>query len=64
MEFVTFLQKRERMSGIMDPTFGYHESGDNLLIDIDNNRGFQEMFSDLTGSFGVIMTAISAGKTG
>ena len=50
-EFVTFFQKRESMSGVMDPAIRYHESDDNLLIDIDNNRSFQEMFSDLSGSF-------------
>jgi hypothetical protein len=64
MEFMTFFQKRECMSGIMDSAFRYHESGDNLLIDIDNNRGFQEMFSDLSGSERVIMTTISDGKPG
>jgi len=51
MEFMAFFQKRECMSGVMDSAFRYHESDDNLLIDIDNNRGFQEMFSDLSGSF-------------
>jgi hypothetical protein len=64
MEFMTFFQKRECMSGIMDSAFRYYESDDNLLTDIDNNRGFQEMFSDLSGSFRVIMTTISAGKSG
>jgi hypothetical protein len=64
MEFMTFFQKRECMPGIMDSAFRYHESNDNLLIDIDNNRGFQEMFSDLSGSERVIMTTISAGKSG
>ncbi len=48
----------------MNPTFRYLESGDNLLIDIDDNRDFQEMFSDLSGSFRVIMAAIPTGKSG
>jgi hypothetical protein len=37
MEFMTFFKKRECMLGIMDSAFRYHESGDNLLIDIDND---------------------------
>lgn len=48
----------------MNPTFRDSESCDNLLIDIDNNCGFEEMFSDFTGSFGVIMATISAGEAG
>jgi hypothetical protein len=64
MEFVTFFQERESVVGIMDSAFRYHESGDNLLINVDRNRGFQEMFSDLSGSFRVIVTTISAGKPG
>jgi len=63
-EFVTFFQKRESMSGVMDSAVRYHKSDDNLLIDIDNNRSFQEMFPDLSRSFWVIMTAISTGKPG
>lgn len=64
MEFVTFFQKKECMAGIMYTAFRYRESGDNLLIDIDNNRSFQEMFSDLTSPFRVIMTAIPACEPG
>jgi len=63
MEFMTFFQKRECMLGIMDPAFRNHESGDDLLIGIYNNCGFQEMFSDLSDPFRVIMTAIAAGKS-
>ena len=35
---------------IMNPAFGSNESGDDLLIGINRDRGFQEMFSDLAGS--------------
>jgi len=37
MEFMTFIHKRESILEIIDPAFRYHESGDNLLIDIDND---------------------------
>ena len=62
MEFVTFFQEMKCVVGIMNPAFRYHESGNDLLIDIDNDRGFQEMFSDLSGSFRVIMAAVSTGE--
>ena len=48
----------------MDPAFRDLESGDDLLINIDDNRGFQEMFSDLSGTFRIIMAAVPAGETG
>jgi hypothetical protein len=34
----------------MDPAFRRDESGDNLVVGINRDRGFQEMFSDLAGS--------------
>ena len=37
MEIVTFFQERECVMGIMSPAFRDHESGDNLLIDVDND---------------------------
>jgi len=52
------------MLGLMDPVFGYHESGDELLIGIDSDGSFQEMFSPLTGPEGVIMTGIPTGEPG
>lgn len=48
----------------MDPAFRDPESSNDLLINVDRNCCFQEMFSDLSGSFRVIMTTISAGKPG
>lgn len=48
----------------MDPALRDPETSDNLLFDIDDDRGFQEMFPDFTGSFGVIMAAVSAGEPG
>jgi hypothetical protein len=61
--FVTFFQEDEGMPGFMDAVFGDHESGDELLISIDGDRSFEEMFSHLTGSDGVIVTGIPAGKS-
>jgi hypothetical protein len=52
------------MLGLMDPVFGYYESGNELLIGIDSNRSFQEMFSHLAGPYGIIMTGIPAGEPG
>lgn len=52
------------MPGIMNSAFRRNESGNNLKFSIDRDRSFQEMFSDLTGSFRKIMAAIPAGKPG
>jgi hypothetical protein len=62
--FVTFFQKNKSMLRIMNPVFGYHETGDKLLIGIDSDGSFQEMFSHLTGSDGIIMAGIAAGEPG
>ena len=64
LRFVTFLQKNEGMLGLMDLVFGYHEHGIELLIGIDSDGSFQEMFSHLSGSDGVILTGIPAGEPG
>jgi hypothetical protein len=48
----------------VDPAFRGNEPGDDLLFGINRNRCFEEMFSDLTGSFGDVMAAVSAGKAG
>ena len=61
---MTSFQKYKSMLGLMDPVFGYHKSGDCLLIRIDSDRSFQEMFSHFTGPDGVIMTGIPAGEAG
>ena len=52
------------MPGIMDSTFRGYKSGDNLLIGIDRDRRFQEMFSEFAGSFREIMATVSARKSG
>jgi hypothetical protein len=61
---MTFFQENKSMLGFMDAVLGYHESGDDLLVSIDSNRSFQEMFSQLSGSDGIVMTRISAGEPG
>jgi len=48
----------------MDPAFRGKESGNHLLIDINRDRSFQEMFSDFTRSFREIVATVTAGKTG
>lgn len=62
--FVASLQKNESVLRVVNPAFRYCKSGNYLLIGIDSNRSFQEMFSDFSGSDGVIMTGISAGEPG
>ena len=52
------------MPGIVYPAFRGNESGDHLLIGIDGDRSFQEMFSEFPGSFREIMAAVSARKSG
>jgi hypothetical protein len=52
------------MPGIVDPAFRDDKPGQRTLIGIDRNRDFEEMFPDLTGSFGVIVAAVPAGEPG
>ena len=52
------------MPGIVDPAFRSDEPGNYLLIGVNRDRSFQEMFSDLAGSFREIMAAVSARKSG
>jgi hypothetical protein len=59
---MTFFQENKSVPGLMYSVFGYHESGNKLLIGIDSDGSFQEMLSHLTGSDRVIMTGISAGE--
>jgi len=50
--------------GIVNPAFGSDEFGDHPLIGVNRNRCFQEMLSNLPGSYRIIITRISAGKPG
>ena len=47
----------------MDPAFRGNKPGDHLLFGINWDGCLEEMFSDLTGSFREIVTAVPAGKT-
>jgi hypothetical protein len=38
------------MPGIVDPAFRSDEPGDDLLIGVNRDRSFQEMFPNLSGS--------------
>jgi len=52
------------MTGIVDPAFRGNEPGNRMKIGINRDRSFDEMFSDLLGSFGEIVAAITTGKAG
>jgi hypothetical protein len=45
--------------GIMDPAFRSDDPGDHPQIGINLDRSFQEMLSDISGSGGVILAAVS-----
>ena len=49
---------------IVDRMPGDHQTGDNLLISVDRNRSFQEAFSRFTGSPGIVVAGVGAGKPG
>jgi hypothetical protein len=49
---------------IVDRMPGDLQTGDNLLISVNRNRSFQEAFSRFTGSPGIIVAGIRAGKPG
>jgi hypothetical protein len=61
---MTLPEQSLRMSGIRDPAFRGNEPGNPLEIGINRNRSFDEMFSDLPGSFGKMVYAITPGKAG
>jgi len=49
---------------IVDWMTGDLQTGDDLLISVYRNRSFQESFSRFTGSPGIIVAGIRAGKPG
>ena len=59
---VTLYQEFFSVQDIMDRMLGYLQTGDNLSICIDRERGFQEPFSGLTGSPGIVVAGIRAGN--
>ena len=50
------------MRDIMNRLLGDLESGNDLPVSVDRDRGFQESFSGFAGSPGIIRTCIGAGK--
>jgi hypothetical protein len=52
------------MWDIMDWMLGDLQTGDNLSMSIIRDRSFQEPFSRLTGSPGIVMAGVRAGEPG
>jgi len=52
------------MTSIVDPAFRGDKPGNNLEIGIDRDRSFQEPFSGLTGSPGIVVAGVRAGEPG
>jgi hypothetical protein len=61
---VALFQEFFSVRDIVDRVLGDLETGDNLSTSINRDRGFQESLSRFTGSLGIIMAGIRAGKTG
>jgi hypothetical protein len=55
---VTLFEEFFGVGNVMDRMPGDLQTGDNLLIRIDRNRGFQEPFSDLTVSPGIVVAGV------
>jgi hypothetical protein len=63
-DFVTLSEQFLGVSSVMDPAFRGNKTSYNLLISINRDRCFQEMFSNLPGSFREIMAAVPTCKSG
>jgi len=61
---VTLFQEFFGMRNIMDWMLGDLQTGDNLSIGINRDRGFQKSFSRFTGSPGIVMAGVRAGEPG
>ena len=61
---VTLFQEFLSMRDIVDRMLGDFQTGDNLSISANRDRGFQESFSGLTGSPGIIVAGVRAGESG
>ena len=61
---VTLSQEFFSVRDIMDRMLGDLQTGYNLSISINRDRGFQEPFSGLTSSPGIVMAGVRAGKSG
>ncbi len=63
-ESVTLFQEFFGVGDIVNRMLGDLQTGYDLLIRINGNRCFQESFSRLTGSPGIVVTGVRAGKPG
>ena len=61
---VTLFQAFFCVRDIVDNMLGDLQSGDNLSISINRDRGFQESLSGFTGSPGIIVASIRASESG
>jgi hypothetical protein len=52
------------VKNILDRMLRDLQTGDNLLININRDRGFQELFSRFTGSPRIIVAGVRASETG
>ena len=61
---VTFFKGFFSVRDIMNRLLGDHEPSNDLPVGIDGDRGFQESFPGLSGSPGIVMAGVRAGKSG
>jgi hypothetical protein len=61
---MTLFQEFFGVGNIMDRMLGDFQTGDNLSIGINRDRGFQKSFSRYTGSPGIIVAGVRAGEPG
>jgi hypothetical protein len=55
---VTMSKEFFGVGNVMDRMLGDLQTGDNLLIRINGNRGFQESFSCFPGSPGIVVAGV------
>ena len=61
---VTLFEKFLGMNNIVNRMLGDFQTGDNLLIRVNGDGCFQELFSGLTGSPRIVVAGISTRKSG
>ena len=61
---VTLYEEFFGVRDIVNRMLGDLQAGDDLLISINSDRGFQEPFSRLTGPPGIVVAGIRAGEPG
>jgi len=63
-DLVALFQEFFSMRDIMDRMWGDLPAGDDLLISINGDRGFQKPFSRFTGSPRIVVAGVRAGEPG